>query len=87
MVIVADQEVRNHFLLVGKVNPEIDIPDISYCILERIGRSRNCGELSIAINFLRNGANPTFYFWNKLRKLGLITAQVRATEEISFMIC
>lgn len=68
--------MRNHFLFAGKMNPEADIPDISYCILERIGRSRGCGEISSGIQFLKNGANPTFYFWNKLKKLGLITAQV-----------
>ncbi|XP_065212639.1 general transcription factor 3C polypeptide 1 [Planococcus citri] len=75
LVIVANQDVRNHFLLTSSLNPEADVADISYCILERIGRARRCGEVSCGIQFLRNGANPTFYFWNKLRKLGLVTSQ------------
>ena len=83
---VANQDVRNHFLLNGKLNPEADLPDISYCILERIGRSRGCGEVSSGIQFLKNGANPTFYFWNKLKKYGLITAQVNDTVILTYNV-
>lgn len=85
-MIVATQEVRNFFLIGAFANPEIEIPDISYCILERVGRSRRCGELSVGLNFLRNGANPTFYFWNKLKNHKLITSQVDAFRRLSLMI-
>ena len=74
---VANQEVRNYVLLSDNLHYESDVLDVTtYCILERIGRSRRCGELSISLNFIKNGANPTFYFWNKLRRKNLITSQV-----------
>lgn len=75
LVIVAIQEVRSAILFNGN-HDAVNIPDISYCILERIGRARRRGELSISLNFINNGANPTFYFWNKLRRKQLITSQV-----------
>lgn len=76
-MIVANQDVRNYVLLSGDCHYELEALDVTtYCILERIGRSRRCGELSISLNFMKNGANPTFYFWNKLRNKKLITSQV-----------
>lgn len=76
LVIVASQRVRYSVLLPGNENPENELTDTAYCILERIGRSRRCGELAPALTFLRNGANPIFYFWNRLKKRKIIKSQV-----------
>lgn len=75
LVIVACQNVRSAILFSGN-HESIEIPDITYCILERIGRARRRGELAVSLTFIKNGANPTFYFWNKLRRKKLITSQV-----------
>lgn len=76
LVIVANQEIRNAMLLPRDMNPEFELHATAYCILERIGRSRRCGELSSALSFLKNGANPIFYFWNKLKRRKIIISQV-----------
>lgn len=76
LVLVASQALRNFFLIKHDVNPSFELSDVSYCLLERIGRSRRCGELSLALNFMKNGANPTYYFWNKLRRRKIIKTQV-----------
>lgn len=45
LVIVANQSYRNA-LLYGNADPMLEIPNIEYCMLERIGRSRKLGELT-----------------------------------------
>lgn len=76
LVLVASQSVRNFVLISHDTNPNFELSDVSYCLLERIGRSRRCGELTTSLNFMKNGANPTFYFWNKLRQRNIIKTQV-----------
>lgn len=45
LVIVASQDLRYRALIGPEGDPDLKLPDFSYCILERLGRSRWQGEL------------------------------------------
>ncbi|XP_055507682.1 general transcription factor 3C polypeptide 1-like isoform X3 [Leucoraja erinacea] len=45
LVMVASQMIRHRALIGWESDPEISLPDYSYCILERLGRARWQGEL------------------------------------------
>ncbi|XP_016329030.1 general transcription factor 3C polypeptide 1-like [Sinocyclocheilus anshuiensis] len=45
LVLVASQERRYRALIGAEGNPELKLPDLCYCILERLGRARWQGEL------------------------------------------
>lgn len=45
LVIVASQDMRYRALIGLEGDPDLKLPDFSYCILERLGRSRWQGEL------------------------------------------
>lgn len=56
-MIVASQHVRSRALIGCEGNPELKLSDLSYCILERLGRARWQGELQrdlhIAFKYIR----------------------------------
>lgn len=45
LIIVASQDMRYRALIGAEGDPDLKLPDFSYCILERLGRSRWQGEL------------------------------------------
>lgn len=45
LVIVASQMLRHRTLIGWEGDPDLKLPDFSYCILERLGRARWQGEL------------------------------------------
>ncbi|XP_051878324.1 general transcription factor 3C polypeptide 1 [Pristis pectinata] len=45
LVMVASQMIRHRTLIGWESDPELSLPDYSYCILERLGRARWQGEL------------------------------------------
>ena len=45
LVIVASQDQRYRALIGWDGDPDLKLPDFSYCILERLGRARWQGEL------------------------------------------
>lgn len=45
LVIVASQDQRYRALIGWEGDPDLKLPDFSYCILERLGRARWQGEL------------------------------------------
>jgi len=45
LIIVASQDMRYRALIGFEGDPDLKLPDFSYCILERLGRSRWQGEL------------------------------------------
>lgn len=45
LIIVASQDMRYRALIGLEGDPDLKLPDFSYCILERLGRSRWQGEL------------------------------------------
>uniref|UniRef100_F7CWX1 Ral transcription factor IIIC subunit 1 n=1 Tax=Ornithorhynchus anatinus TaxID=9258 RepID=F7CWX1_ORNAN len=77
MVIVASQEMRYRALIGLEGDPDLKLPDFSYCILERLGRARWQGELQ---RDLHNGAfkvdaGKLHYHRKVLNKNKLITMQ------------
>ncbi|XP_038618303.1 general transcription factor 3C polypeptide 1 isoform X2 [Tachyglossus aculeatus] len=77
MVIVASQEMRYRALIGLEGDPDLKLPDFSYCILERLGRARWQGELQ---RDLHNGAfkvdaGKLHYHRKVLIKNRLITMQ------------
>ncbi|KAJ8939732.1 hypothetical protein NQ314_011018 [Rhamnusium bicolor] len=46
LVIVADQQLRRSVLFNEAADPTIELMNLEYCVLERIGRSRKHGELT-----------------------------------------
>lgn len=46
LVFVADQSLREKALINDETDPNIELLDVEYCILERIGRSRDQGEVT-----------------------------------------
>ncbi len=46
LVIVANQKVRSSILIPNCLNTDVELVNITYCLLERIGRSRYFGEMN-----------------------------------------
>ncbi|XP_046395465.1 general transcription factor 3C polypeptide 1 isoform X2 [Ischnura elegans] len=79
LVIVASQTVRNNTLLADNVDPTIELTLAHYCVLERIGRSRYHGEITIGRTSLQQiGIDPKtlFYLRKFLLNHKLITKQI-----------
>ncbi|KAL3851900.1 hypothetical protein ACJMK2_015596, partial [Sinanodonta woodiana] len=78
LVVVASQEMR-HLALVGpNFEPTYSFTDLTYAILERIGRSRYMGELSVgkkSIQIFNEKQKTIFYHVLKLVRLGLVRKQ------------
>ncbi|XP_026121047.1 general transcription factor 3C polypeptide 1 [Carassius auratus] len=77
LVLVASQEQRYRALIGAEGNPELKLPDLCYCILERLGRARWQGELQrdLHTRIFRMDAGKMHYLRRKLDKVGLITLQ------------
>lgn len=77
LVLVASQERRYRALIGAEGNPELKLPDICYCILERLGRARWQGELQrdLHTRTFRMEAGKMHYLRRTLDRNGLITLQ------------
>ncbi|KAI5091211.1 general transcription factor 3C polypeptide 1 isoform X2 [Silurus meridionalis] len=77
LVIVASQEVRSRALIGCEGNPEVKLSDLSYCILERLGRARWQGELQRDLHAIafKLDSGKIHYLRKSLDKNGLITMQ------------
>lgn len=77
LVIVASQQVRSRALIGCEGNPELKLSDMSYCILERLGRARWQGELQRDLHTIafRLDSGKIHYLRKSLDKNGLITMQ------------
>ncbi|XP_067296540.1 general transcription factor 3C polypeptide 1 isoform X3 [Pseudorasbora parva] len=77
LVMVASAELRYRALIGPEGNPELKLPDLCYCILERLGRARWQGELQrdLHTHIFRMDAGKMHYLRRTLDRNGLITLQ------------
>ncbi|XP_063790294.1 general transcription factor 3C polypeptide 1 isoform X2 [Pseudophryne corroboree] len=76
LVIVACQALRSRALFGWEVDPSLEIPDCSYCILEKVGRSRWQGEIQKDLQgVFKVDAGKIHYLRRVLDRNGLITMQ------------
>ncbi|XP_047388879.1 general transcription factor 3C polypeptide 1 isoform X3 [Sciurus carolinensis] len=77
LIIVASQAMRYRALIGAEGDPDLKLPDFSYCILERLGRSRWQGELQRDLHStaFKVDAGKLHYHRKILNKNGLITMQ------------
>ncbi|XP_071427563.1 general transcription factor 3C polypeptide 1 isoform X1 [Pithys albifrons albifrons] len=77
LVIVASQEQRYRALIGWQGDPDLKLPDFSYCILERLGRARWQGELQrdLHCGAFKVDAGKLHYHRRVLDRNGLITMQ------------
>ncbi|CAH2306794.1 general transcription factor 3C polypeptide 1 [Pelobates cultripes] len=76
LVIVGSQVLRKRTLIGWEGDPSLEIPDYSYCILEKIGRSRWQGELQKDLQVVfKVDAGKIHYLRRPLDKNALITMQ------------
>ncbi|NXL90567.1 TF3C1 factor, partial [Alectura lathami] len=77
LVIVASQEQRYRALIGWEGDPDLKLPDFSYCILERLGRARWQGELQRDLHSgaFKVDAGKIHYHRRVLDRNGLITMQ------------
>ncbi|XP_041062206.1 general transcription factor 3C polypeptide 1-like isoform X2 [Carcharodon carcharias] len=77
LVIVASQMVRHRALIGWESDPELNLPDYSYCILERLGRARWQGELQRDLHSgaFKIDARKMHYHRRVLDRNNLITLQ------------
>ncbi|XP_064886796.1 general transcription factor 3C polypeptide 1 isoform X1 [Columba livia] len=77
LVIVASQDQRYRALIGWQGDPDLKLPDFSYCILERLGRARWQGELQrdLHTGVFKVDAGKIHYHRRVLDKNGLITMQ------------
>uniref|UniRef100_H0WHE0 Ral transcription factor IIIC subunit 1 n=2 Tax=Otolemur garnettii TaxID=30611 RepID=H0WHE0_OTOGA len=77
LIIVASQAIRYRALIGQEGDPDLKLPDFSYCILERLGRSRWQGELQRDLHStaFKVDAGKLHYHRKILNKNGLITMQ------------
>ncbi|XP_048189267.1 general transcription factor 3C polypeptide 1 isoform X4 [Perognathus longimembris pacificus] len=77
LIIVASQDLRYRALIGMEGDPDLKLPDFSYCILERLGRSRWQGELQrdLHTSAFKVDAGKLHYHRKILNKNGLITMQ------------
>ncbi|XP_048869314.1 general transcription factor 3C polypeptide 1-like isoform X3 [Brienomyrus brachyistius] len=82
LVAVATQTVRFRTLIGPVGDPEVKLPDHSYCILERLGRARWQGELQRDLHSraFKTDAGKMHYMRKSLDKNGLITLQSHVTR-------
>ncbi|XP_014245478.1 general transcription factor 3C polypeptide 1 isoform X2 [Cimex lectularius] len=79
LVIVADQCTRKQVLSIPELNPLVELTDLQYCVLERIGRSRYSGEITqgkYGLQVITEDPKMLFYYRKFLYKHKLITKQV-----------
>ncbi|MBN3305138.1 TF3C1 factor, partial [Amia calva] len=77
LVLVASQTVRYRALLSWEGDPDLKLPDYSYCILERLGRARWQGELQrdLHCKTFKTDAGKLHYLRKVLDRNGLVTLQ------------
>ncbi|XP_071976894.1 general transcription factor 3C polypeptide 1 isoform X2 [Engystomops pustulosus] len=76
LVIVGSQVLRYRALIGWEVDPSLELPDYSYCLLEKIGRSRWQGEIQKDMQgIFKVDAGKVHYIRRVLDKNGLITMQ------------
>nr|XP_015215327.1 PREDICTED: general transcription factor 3C polypeptide 1 isoform X2 [Lepisosteus oculatus] len=77
LVLVASQRVRFRALIGWEGDPDLTLPDYSYCILERLGRSRWQGELQrdLHCKAFKTDARKLHYLRKVLDRNGLVTLQ------------
>nr|XP_014348197.1 PREDICTED: general transcription factor 3C polypeptide 1 [Latimeria chalumnae] len=77
LVIVASQDLRYRALIGWEGDPDLKLPDYSYCILERLGRARWQGELQrdLHCGIFKVDARKMHYHRRVLDRNGLITLQ------------
>uniref|UniRef100_A0A8C2TZW0 Ral transcription factor IIIC subunit 1 n=1 Tax=Coturnix japonica TaxID=93934 RepID=A0A8C2TZW0_COTJA len=77
LVIVASQDQRYRALIGWEGDPDLKLPDFSYCILERLGRARWQGELQrdLHCEAFKVDAGKIHYHRRVLDRNGLITMQ------------
>ncbi|XP_077131406.1 general transcription factor 3C polypeptide 1 isoform X2 [Ranitomeya variabilis] len=76
LVIVGSQTLRYRTLIGWEADPSLELPDSSYCILEKVGRSRWQGEIQKDLQGLfKVDAGKIHYLRRVLDKNGLITMQ------------
>ncbi|XP_071617469.1 general transcription factor 3C polypeptide 1 isoform X2 [Heliangelus exortis] len=77
LVIVASQDQRCRALIGWEGDPDLKLPDFSYCILERLGRARWQGELQRDLHSgaFKVDAGKLHYHRRVLDRNGLITLQ------------
>ncbi|NWH66888.1 TF3C1 factor, partial [Geococcyx californianus] len=77
LVIVASQDERYRALIGWEGDPDLKLPDFSYCILERLGRARWQGELQrdLHTGAFKVDAGKIHYHRRVLDRNGLITMQ------------
>ncbi|XP_072204819.1 general transcription factor 3C polypeptide 1 isoform X2 [Excalfactoria chinensis] len=77
LVIVASQDQRYRALIGWEGDPDLKLPDFSYCILERLGRARWQGELQrdLHCGAFKVDAGKIHYHRRVLDRNGLITMQ------------
>ncbi|KAG8234936.1 hypothetical protein J437_LFUL015504 [Ladona fulva] len=79
LVFVANQKTRNNALQGDNIDPVMELTLIQYCVLERIGRSRYHGEVTIGRCSLQQigiDAKSLFYIRKYLIDHKLITKQI-----------
>ncbi|XP_053220047.1 general transcription factor 3C polypeptide 1 isoform X3 [Podarcis raffonei] len=76
LVIVASQMLRHRTLIGWEGDPDLKLPDFSYCILERLGRARWQGELQRDLSAaFKVDSGKLHYHRRVLDRNGLITMQ------------
>uniref|UniRef100_A0A8D0HS27 Ral transcription factor IIIC subunit 1 n=1 Tax=Sphenodon punctatus TaxID=8508 RepID=A0A8D0HS27_SPHPU len=77
LVIVASQTLRYRVLIGCEGDPDLKLPDFSYCILERLGRARWQGELQRDLHSgaFKVDAGKMHYHRRVLDRNGLISMQ------------
>ncbi|XP_068100737.1 general transcription factor 3C polypeptide 1 [Hyperolius riggenbachi] len=81
LVIVASQTLRTRALIGWDGDPSMELPDCSYCMLEKIGRSRSQGEIQkdLQVDF-KVEAGKVHYIRRALDKNGLVTMQTHVIK-------
>ena len=76
---VASQELREKALLGLDCDPNILLSDMQYCLLEHVGQARYSGRMqkTIGSNFLKIDSRTMFHHLKTLRKVRLVTMQVK----------
>ncbi|XP_077868339.1 uncharacterized protein LOC100378181 [Saccoglossus kowalevskii] len=82
LVVVASQNLRNIALLGNQNDPEIEISDLHYAILECLGKSRYYGMLQTQIYTEFNFAAKNMFYQRKklFRVIGCVTSQSYAVR-------
>ncbi|XP_046898267.1 general transcription factor 3C polypeptide 1-like [Hypomesus transpacificus] len=82
LVVTAVQQVRFRTLIGPQGDPELQLSDHSYCILERVGRGRWQGELQRDLHTcsFKTDAGKMHYMRKSLVQHGLITMETHVTR-------